>query len=276
MIRKYIILLLLFFSTPLCFAEYIKDITYEQKGDAIIISYTVDLSWEVYEKLNNVSVYVSIDGGEYRRIYALKGDVGSVILEKGAMSKKIEWAVFEEWGRKPVLGSISFKIETDIKERRMYLFHLILGYSYSPLMPVGFFIGGGGARWGGYFNYAASSGYSVDGVNNIDDKSAIYNLRTDKLMRLVVTFGVFYRCNSWLYLYGGLGYGGCYYSYKFDEYSYSKSEIEGYSKKNILKGVEMETGVMLRWGIGGVRLGCTTLNFRKVDMTFGVGILCAF
>lgn len=174
--------------------------------------------------------------------------------------------------RKPV---ISNGIEPT---QRMEFF---VGYSFSPLAPVGITFGGVGKRFGWYTRFKTNASFQSFGdefsgtTGPTETTDYLYPVKK-KANSLAITAGLIIKCTSWLYASVGVGYG------KRDLlYLYSKRDDTGTDElgqvwyKNAdasYNGVSPEIDCMVRLGSFYFNIGCNTLNFEYVDLNAGVGV----
>ena len=226
MMKRYF-LYAIFFATPL-FASgqaRISDIHFKQHGDTVVITYHLDLNES--RKLKNVMVYMSIDGGEYRQLHKVSGDVGTV---KSSGTKKIFFNIFKEFVNEEISGDISFKVEgTPVYIEPKYF----VEYTYSTAAPIGFMMGYC-KQWGGYIKLKTGLGPKRDAIVTIENSS---NVDFDKkeYYRVSVMAGATRRLFNSCYLYGGLGYG---------EYGAAYPINGVYYCPDLIKGLEAEAGVL--------------------------------
>ena len=108
---------LLFVSSANFGQAFIFDVSFRQENDVVVINYNLHFYGEL-NKIENVKVYMSIDGGAYRKLSYVSGDVGTV---KTSGKKEIIFYVFKEFGKMEIDGYVNFKIEGD--------------YNYVPSKP---------------------------------------------------------------------------------------------------------------------------------------------
>jgi hypothetical protein len=166
------------------------------------------------------------------------------------------------------------EIYGELKQKRVIRPVLAIDYRFSlPTSPLGFSIGYC-KRWGGYFQYRS------DLIKTSEEKSLIEsNLKNidgnfyggeKEYFRSSVTAGAMLRFFSFLYMYGGLGYGKYGAVYKVEE-----DANEVFYTAGLTKGLEMECGLTLRvLRMFSLTAGYSTISSSDFgELHFGVGLM---
>ncbi|MDH6306339.1 hypothetical protein M2459_000326 [Parabacteroides sp. PF5-5] len=152
------------------------------------------------------------------------------------------------------------------------------GYTYSTQMPIGITVGGVGERFGWYARFKTNASFqSFDEEFSGDSpKGASAIGVSDKKSAYAVTAGMLYKCNSRLYLSAGAGYGKRDLLWQFakvDDNGDATNETKWYKKTDdSYNGVAVDLDCMFRIGVVYLSAGCSTINFKYVDLNAGIGV----
>jgi len=104
------IITLLWFVSLVCWAQAeIRNVefSFNEKTEKITIKYNLNLKSS--KEINNVRVYMLLDGATYR-LKSVSGDIGTI---RTSGNKQIVFDIFKEFGREPITGSFQFRVEGD-------------------------------------------------------------------------------------------------------------------------------------------------------------------
>lgn len=181
---------------------------------------------------------------------------------------------FEEYVRRMELESASEPME------------FFIGYLYSTEMPYGITFGGVKKRFGWYARFKTNmsfNGHTAECNNGnggqlLGNASASTYHFTDnrKVNAYAATVGFMVKCTSWLYASIGLGYGSRNVLYEYVTTDLNSGQESGSAwAKNVdasNSGVAGDVDLMLRFGPIFVSGGCSTVNFKYVDLNASVGV----
>lgn len=161
-----------------------------------------------------------------------------------------------------------------------------VGYMYSTEMPYGITFGGIKKRLGWYARFKTNMSFK-DHTGECNDAGGgqLLNMDTGTPYRFTnnkevnayaATVGMLVKCNEWLYASVGLGYGSrnVLYEYVTTDITTAVDNSVAWAK-NIdasNSGVAAEVDVMVKLGPVFVSGGCSTVNFKYIDLNAGVGV----
>ena len=257
-------------------AQKISNTQFEQKGNSIVVSYT--LSELDIDKSAFIDLYVSTNGGKNFNgpLKSVAGDVG---LVSTVGSKNISWKVFEEYS--DLEGDIVFEVRATIKNKPVQAENLV-AYNISGTSFIGLTYARVG-RWGWYARVktsgsSASSDYTTTNTMIPDYDGDGYYKYTDKTKRsrMGITVGVMHRLNRNYYLYAGGGFGSRKLVWNAEEFSYTDNskigEIWAEHEDKSASGPEIEFGIIRRLGRFNISLGANAVNFKFFEVNGGIGL----
>ena len=107
---KYLVIVTVWIVPSFCWGQAtISNVNFawQSEEERVIISYYLQLN--ASNKLADVSVYMSLDGGRtYRRLANVSGDVGTV---RTSGNKQVVFDIFRELGKEEISGNVQFRIE---------------------------------------------------------------------------------------------------------------------------------------------------------------------
>lgn len=277
MLKKTLILTILLATCSTLFAQIISNSGFQQKGNSIVVNYTIKgLS---IDQVCFIELYVSVDGGKTfsNPLKAVSGDVGE-ITENG--SKSITWKVFEEYDS--FEGDIVFDVRAKIEKKKVPS-QTIITYCFSPYSPFGLMVGKV-SRWGFYakvkMNGSFSSGdytYTNGTVSNYNG-TGYYEFNNSTMHSVYgVTIGGLKRVTNKFFLYAGIGYGSKTKLLKMNEFSYTNFEKTGEAwvtdSNNSTSGLEFELGAMARYKKILFSAGSSSFNGQKWNIIAGIGVI---
>lgn len=164
------------------------------------------------------------------------------------------------------------------------------GYAFSVESPYGITIGAVAKRFGGYVRFKTNmsfqnSAYACnnDGVlTDFSSETESYQAdvsKKNKTNSFQATAGLVVKCNTWLYVSAGLGYGQRELLSPFVLHSrenyFDENAMRQLWAKNMdasYSGIAAEADILCRWRKFFLSAGCNTINFKYVDLNAGVGI----
>ncbi len=184
--------------------------------------------------------------------------------------------------RKPV-EYISNTSEDRYIPKRMDFF---VGYNYAIEAPFGLTIGGVGRYIGWYARFKTNMAfdeYTSECTNQhggeligLDSDKTYYFTNEKKKNSYAVTGGLVVKCTNWLYTSLGFGYGKrtMLYEYKTVDPQTAIDVDTGWAKHldASYNGVAADLDVMLKFGPVFFSGGCSTINFKYVDLNAGLGV----
>ena len=252
-----------------------QHITSELKDGMILIHY--NLSYKFYQVVN-ISIYVSNDGGNtyVGPLKEVTGDVGQNI-KRG--NRTISWDFMKEMPF--VEETLIFDVSSEITGEKPKSSWFVQ-YVANPTTYVGF--RGGILGIVGYYvearcnlNVFNSAAYTYkDG--KIDFNHPGYYVFSDEkgYSAFSALAGIAYQPARNFYIYLGVGYGKENYMVGVDTYDYdgdvkTANEYAKYDGK-CNSGVEVDLGLMLKINRFLLSAGGTTINFKTINWTVGIGI----
>ncbi len=167
---------------------------------------------------------------------------------------------------------------TVVSKERMKFF---AGYTFSPLAPVGFTVGGVGKRFGWYTRFKTNTSFQsfegeFSGEKPGDMPEPNKSLK-QKANTYSVTAGLVVKCTPWLYTSLGAGYGKRdllrLYSLLDDKGGIDPSNQIWYKKTDSsYNGASVELDFIVKLGTFYLTAGCNTLNFEYIDLNAGAGV----
>ena len=176
-------------------------------------------------------------------------------------------------------------IITEVRPEKTH-FDFFLGYAYSPQAPYGLTFGSVGKHIGWYVRFKTNMKFR-DFTDKCNDKGEIlnfsnadsqsYNATGQKQSNTFAgTVGIVFRCAPWLFITTGAGYGQRSLLYSFTTHNYdnfdNQAEIWCKNTDSSYKGIAAECDVMLKFGSFFISSGCSTINFKYVDLNAGAGV----
>jgi hypothetical protein len=165
--------------------------------------------------------------------------------------------------------------------------HFFAGYAFSIEAPFGVTIGGVWDRFGWYARFKTNfsfqnHSYETDDYSNILPKPTNTSTEYDsskgmKTNTYIATAGAVFKIISPLYASVGFGYGerALLSPFILRDYSSSnevKKEVWAYNIDSSYKGVAAEVDLMYTFKNLFVSAGCSTINFKYIDLNAGVGL----
>ena len=126
-------------------------------------------------------------------------------------------------------------------------------------------------RWGGYLNFRSNyifgtTSYSCTSDGVIEDGNRFWPSGKDRVSVMHVSAGVLAGVLDWLALYAGAGYG--YRRLAWEDVDGSWALVSDWSRS----GLAAECGVIPSWRNLTFSAGVSTISFKTVSFTCGVGI----
>ncbi len=249
--------------------------TFDQSTQLMVIQY--DLKGLNYKKEIKITPYIESDKAALPPMQSLSGDFGWV--NEGGKNKVITWDPFKDGINS--LEGIQVKITvSEVRNAVAPRFRGLvlhgsnsapLGLKYMQLGKVGFYAA---FRMG---KFAPSYTYSVSDAGVIDyPNSGVYEIGTEKrLTGYAFTAGPTFRVARNVYLYVGAGYGAEQLFWKYEGYDLDKSPTgSGWALNESIdsKGIATDAGVVLRLGRLLIEAGISSIQFKSLQITGGVGL----
>ena len=166
--------------------------------------------------------------------------------------------------------------------------HFFVGYQYSIEAPYGILFGGVKRGLGWYMRFSTNmafdnhtaecndqnGGQLLNGNATADEIYYFTNQKKKNCYSL--TGGMVVKCAIWLYTSIGLGYGDrkVLYEYRIVDPKTAEDANSAWAKHldASYAGVAADLGLMFKLGPAYVNAGCSTINFKYVDVSAGVGL----
>jgi len=272
--KKIAIILTLIFFCLFSYSQKIKNISFKQDGNKILVNYEINVP-EL--RIANVELFVSTNGGK-----DFEGPLKSVTGELNSITtsgkKSIIWDVFDEFEK--LDGNICFEVRASFKflpfEKESMIAYNIsgtsaIGLAYYEVKRIGWY---GRIKTNGNFSVAD---YTTDDSKLLDYTGDGYYAFTNKVKhnRFGITGGFIVRMKPSVYFYTGAGFGTRALLWNATEYSLTDSEeTSEIWAKNInhsFLGAEAELGMIFRINRFNFSLGVNTINFKFFEANAGVG-----
>ncbi len=248
--------------------------TFDQSSQLMVIQY--DLKGLSYKKEIKITPYIESNGAALQPMQSLTGDFGWV--NRGGKNKVITWDPFKD-GISSLEG-IQVKITaSEVRAAEAPRFRGLLlhgsnsapfGLQYMHLGKVGFYAG---FRMG---KFPVSYTYTVSDAGAIDyPSSGVYQIGSEKrLAGYAFTAGPTIRVARNAYVYIGMGYGAEQLFWKYQAYDLDKSPVgTGWALNESInrKGITTDAGVVVRVGRLLLELGGSSIQYKSVQITGGLG-----
>jgi hypothetical protein len=272
------VLMPLLFLPSLLLSQNIENVKSYLSEDKVIITY--DIIGGRFFNYYTISLYVSRDNGNTYEgpLQEVSGDVGENIRHG---SHQITWDAMKEI---PFVDqNFKFDVKAEIFEDELKP-SIFISYVGNTVTPIGLRIGMiGRIGWyvEGRMNLIAfdSPAYTYKDGEIIDyDQPGYYEFTSGKgYSAFSALGGITYQPGRNMFLYAGTGYAWEKYLYEITNYSYEDDQPIG--KSNVvhddynLSGFELDAGAMYRFNMILVSAGATTLNFKNIWWTVGVGVV---
>lgn len=258
-------------------AQNVSNVNATVQDNKIVVDY--QLKGGKYNQHFNVSLYVSRDGGETFKgpLYEVKGDVGADI---GNGHQTITWDVFSEmpFYKEDLVFDVRVKVVNEKVKKSVFV--SLVG---NTVTPFGLRIGMLG-KVGWYIEARASlmalekPMYNYENGSIVDyDKHGYYRFTDNEgYSAYSILVGVTFQVSRKVYIYGGVGYGIENSLVEIDEFDYESNTKTASNLVNMNElsnsGFEIDAGVMLRFNKFLISGGATTINFKTINGTIGIGL----
>jgi hypothetical protein len=230
-----------------------------------------------YYQTITVYLYVSRDRGQTFEgpMEQVSGDIGNI--NKGG-NHTIIWDFLKEmpFTDEELIFDVRIKVNEEARKRKYYLSYVgnlssPIGFRVGLINKIGFYIEGRMSLPptdaisynynGRLYDYDKNGYYQFTGANQIEAKTILLGINT-QISR-----------NSFLYF--AAGYGIDFYKLEIDEFNYNDNSLEGSSwikdETQSYSGVEIDAGLMLRFGSIVLSAGGSIINFEQPNFTLGLG-----
>lgn len=272
--RRIEILLILMIFCFYSFSQKIKNISFSQDGNRIVVNYEINLP-EL--RTANIDLFVSTDGGRSFEgpLKSVTGDLNDITTNG---KKSIIWNVFDEYEK--LDGNICFEVRANLKylpfEKESMIAYNIsgssaIGLTYYEIKRIGWY---GRIKTNGSLTRADCT---ADNLKLLDYTGNGYYSFTSKVKhnRIGITGGLVYRVKPAFYIYTGAGFGYRSLLWYAKEYSIPDSqEIGEICAKNVnysFLGTEAELGMIFRINRLNFSFGVNTINFKFFEANAGIG-----
>ena len=259
------------------FGQSVIDIKPKLIGDKIEISYVI--TGAKFYQVFNVYLYMSRDQGQTFEgpLKEVSGDVGKGIND-GRHS--ITWEAMKEMPFSNEELIFDVRVEPIDKQVKKSIFVQYVGNLTTPiglrlgiLGKTNFFIEG---RVSPTFSQQSSYTYTGDMIDNFDQPGYYQFTGKTATAALSALGGITFQPGWNTFLYAGAGYGTQKMMAEVDEYEYATNTKTATNwaenTTSNFSGVELEAGVILRFGHVVVSGGATALNFKVFNFTAGIGV----
>ena len=277
MTTKHLLIIAFIFLGFAGFGQSVNDIKPKLIGDKIEVSYAI--TGAKFYQVFNVYLYVSRDQGQTfdGPLKEVSGDVGKGISD-GRHS--IIWEAMKEMPFSNEELIFDVRVQPVDKAIKKQFFIQYVGNLTTPaglrigtLGKTGFFIEG---RVSPSFRQQSSYTYTGDLIDNFN-KAGYYQF-SDKTSKPAMSAlgGITFQPAWNTFLYAGVGYGTQKGMAEVDEFEYATNTktatnwAENTASNH--SGIELEAGVIFRFGHMVVSGGATALNFEVFNFTAGIGV----
>ena len=148
--------------------------------------------------------------------------------------------------------------------------YIILAEMSAPDLAYGIRIGMMGRRFGGYASFrsnfvGADVAYECSSDGRLPNGSTMWAGGAQRNENMAVTAGLIFNTASWLSLYAGAGYGSRQLFWQDIDGQWAR--VSDWSAK----GLTVESGAIFRWNGIAFSAGVSSVGFRTLSGTFGIG-----
>ena len=179
---------------------------------------------------------------------------------------------------------LSYAAEQEVNPKESMSF--FVGYHYSIEAPYGLTVGGMGKHLGWYVRFktnmafdkhtAECSDRNGGEIIGISSDQSYYFTGNKKKNSFGITAGMVIKCTDRLYTSVGLGYGSrsLLYEYRLVDQQTAKEEDAAWAKHLDASrtGVAADWDAIVKFGKFFISAGCSTINFKYVDLNAGAGV----
>lgn len=257
------------------YSQNISNIDFSQKGQSIEINYKLSLL--AYNQQADISIYVSMNGGEnfIGPLKEVTGDVGENISNG---NKTIVWEVFKEI---PAFsGNIVFDIRANVKTIEQQK-HFYISYTGSMEAPIGITFGTLNSL--GFYlstrinpSYFTSSNFNTDGETIPDyNESGYYQFNGNQTnKRLALTIGMSKQLTKNIHFYAGAGFSNYALLWEVDQFDYQHNKQSTTFAKHTTESFssfELETGLKAQFSKLILSGGVSTPAFNWFEFVGSIG-----
>jgi len=276
--KALIILTILIFSGILLHGQKIEmgQVVMDANNE-VMVPYSV--SGLTFNQSLNISLYVSKDDDKkwFGPLKEVSGDIGSGIRNG---NHTIIWSAMKEmpFTDEVLMFEVQPNLEVETIKREIFVIYVgndvtYIGGRAGMIGKVGFY---GEIRLNPLT--FASIDYTFKDGEIIDyDKPGFYEFTQKKgYSAFSILGGATFQTGRNFFIYTGVGYGWEKYLYEITNYSYENNHSTG--KSNVvndeynLKGFELDAGVIHRFKMILLSAGVTTISFKNIWWTAGVGV----
>lgn len=162
-------------------------------------------------------------------------------------------------------------IRSDVPEASKRGDAFLLASLAAPDMAYGLMVGYQHGRWGGYLAFRSSftscrTSYSCASDGTMENGSQMWPTGNDKRSNLIVSGGILAGAADWLTVYAGAGYA--FRKLAWEDMDGGWALVSDWSRS----GFAAECGVIASWRRLAVSAGVSTISFRTVSFTCGLGL----
>lgn len=148
--------------------------------------------------------------------------------------------------------------------------YIVLAEMAAPDLAYGIRAGIMGPRLGGYVSFrsnfvGAEAAYECTSDGRLPNGSTMWAGGAQRNENMAVTAGLLIRTVSWMSLYAGAGYGSRQLFWQDIDGQWAK--VSDWSAK----GLTVESGAIFRWNYLALSVGVSSVGFRTLSGTFGIG-----
>ena len=148
--------------------------------------------------------------------------------------------------------------------------YIVLAEMAVPDLAYGIRAGIMGSRLGGYASFrsnfvGAEAAYECTSDGRLSNGSTMWAGGEERKENLAVTAGLLFNTASWLSIYAGAGYGSRQLFWQDIDGQWAR--VSDWSAK----GLAVESGAIFRWNGLAFSAGVSTVGFRTLSGTFGIG-----
>ncbi|MBW6459769.1 MAG: hypothetical protein K0B08_04275 [Bacteroidales bacterium] len=271
-----VVLLSLFLLPVSLVAQNIENIRSYMSGNNVIVSY--DIKGGKFYNYYTISLYVSRDGCKTWEgpLKEVSGSVGDN-LRRGL--HQITWNVMKEspFVEQSFVFDIRAKVYEEPMKKSFFVSYVgntnaYLGLMFGMIGKVGWY----GEVRGNLLSFSFPDYTYANGEITDYDQAGYYVFTDGKGYSLFSALaGLTFQAGRNVFFYTGIGYGWDRYLYEITNYIYEDDQSTGtynvvHGDYN-LQGFEIDAGVMYRYKMLLFSAGATTLNFKNVGWTVGIG-----
>jgi hypothetical protein len=258
-------------------SQEVSNVKSRSLNDKIEITYL--LSGVSFDQDVTVSLYISQDNGKPFQgpLKEVSGNIGKGIRNG---QQTIIWDALKEmpFYQEDLVFEVRTKVEP-VSKKPDWMIAAVgnnitpFGLRFGTLRRLGWYIE---CRSNRYPVETAAYTYSEGQITDFNQPGYFLLNQENHFSAYSVLAGINYQPVRDMFLYAGAGYGKESFLIGMDEFSYTRDQLIRHSqarhKEISYEGVEIDAGIMTRFSILIVSAGITTIDFKTLYWTAGIGL----